>query len=153
MPTAVAWRRIASIVAIAFVVKLVVLLRLWDHPLLQPHGELDTAYYVALARRLAEEGPLAPIGAFFVSPLYVYFLAAVFALGGTLFAAQVVQISLGSAGVGMLYATSQHWFGHRAALVGTGLAIVTGVFTFNEILILQSALDPFLTSCVLYTLT
>jgi tetratricopeptide (TPR) repeat protein len=137
----------------AFVVKLIVLLQFWDHPLLQPHGELDTAYYVALARRIAEEGLLAPIGAFFVSPLYVYFLAAIFAAGGSLFAAQLVQIALGAGAVGLLFATARHWFGDRAALVGAGLALLTGIFTFNEIVILQSALDPFLVACALYALT
>jgi tetratricopeptide (TPR) repeat protein len=151
--TAVPWRRVALIVTTAFVVKLVVLMQLWNHPLLQPHGELDTAYYVVLSQRVALEGVLAPIGAFFVSPLYVYFLAAVFAADGTLFAAQLVQIGLGAAAVGTLFATARYWFGERAALVAAGLAILTGVFTFNEVLILQSALDPFLVSCALYALT
>ena len=150
---AVPWRRVALIVATAFVVKLVVLMQLWNHPLLQPHGELDTAYYIALGRRIALEGVLAPIGAFFVSPLYVYFLAAVFAAGGSLLAAQLIQIGLGAAAVGMLFATARHWFGERAALVAAGLAMLTGIFTFNEVLILQSALDPFLVSCSLYALT
>ena len=149
----VSWRWGALLVTTAFVVKLVVLMQLWNHPLLQPHGELDTAYYVALSQRVAQEGVLSPIGAFFVSPLYVYFLAAVFAAGGTLFAAQLIQIGLGAAAVGMLFATARHWFGERAALVGAGLAILTGVFTFNEVVILQSALDPFLVSCALYILT
>ena len=144
---------IALIVAAAFVVKLVVLMQLWNHPLLQPHGELDTAYYVTLSRQVASEGVLASIGAFFVSPLYVYFLAAVFTAGGSLLAAQLVQIALGAAAVGLLFATARHWFGERAALVAAGLAILTGPFTFNEVLILQSALDPFLVSCALYALT
>ena len=128
-------------------------MQLWNHPLLQPHGELDTAYYVTLSQRVAAEGVFAPIGAFFVSPLYVYFLAAVFAAGGSLLAAQLVQIALGAAAVGLLFATARHWFGERAALVAAGLAILTGIFTFNEVLILQSALDPFLVSCALYALT
>ena len=139
--------------AIAFGVKLVVLVQLRDHPLLQPHGELDTAYYIALAERLAGEGVLAPIGAFFVSPLYVYFLATVFALGGTVFAAQLLQILLGAVAVALLFATARHWFGHRAAVVGAGLAVLDGVFTFNEVVILQSALDPFLVALTLYALT
>ncbi len=142
-----------GIVAAAFVVKLIVLLQLWNHPLLLPHGELDTAYYVTLSQRVATEGVLAPIGAFFVSPLYVYFLAAVFAAGGSLLAAQLVQIALGAVAVGLLFATARHWFGERAALVAAGLATLTGSFTFNEVLILQSALDPFLVSCALYGLT
>ncbi len=144
---------VAVVVAAAFAVKLVVLVQLWNHQLLQPHGELDTAYYVTLSQRVATEGLLAPIGAFFVSPLYVYFLAAVFAAGGSLLAAQLVQIALGAAAVGLLFATTRHWFGERAALVAAGLAILTGIFAFNEVLILQSALDPFLVSSVLYALT
>jgi tetratricopeptide (TPR) repeat protein len=143
----------AVIVAAAFAVKALVLMQLWDHPLLQPRGELDTAYYVALGQKLAAEGPLAPIGAFFVSPLYVYFLAAIFAAGGSLIAAQVVQIALGAAAVGLLFATTRHWFGERAAMVAASLAILTGLFSFNEVLILQSALDPFLVACALYALT
>ena len=141
------------IVAAAFGVKLAVLLQLRNHPLLQPHGELDTAYYVSLAERIASEGLLAPIGAFFVSPLYVYFLAAVFEAGGSLLAAQLIQIALGAAAVALLFATARHWFGERAAFVAAGLAILTGIFTFSEILILQSALDPFLVSCALYALS
>lgn len=150
---AVPWRKVALIVTAAFLVKLVVLLQLWDHPLLQPHGELDTAYYVALSQRVATEGVLAPIGAIFVSPLYVYFLAAVFAAGGSLLAAQLIQIGLGAAAVGLLFATARHWFGERAAFVASGLALLTGFFTFSEVLILQSALDPFLVSCALWALT
>lgn len=146
-------RLLAGIVATAFLVKLVVLMQLWDHPLLQPHGELDTAYYVTLSHRVASEGLLAPIGAFFVSPLYVYFLAAVFAAGGSLLAAQLIQIALGGVAVGLLFVTARHWFGERAALAAAGLAILTGIFTFNEILILQSSLDPFIVSCALYALT
>jgi tetratricopeptide (TPR) repeat protein len=144
---------LTGIVAAAFVVKLAVLIQLRNHPLLQPHGELDTAYYVTLGTRIASEGVLAPIGAFFVSPLYVYFLAAVFAAGGSLLTAQLVQIALGAAAVGLLFATARHWFSERAALAAAGLAILTGIFTFNEILILQSSLDPFLVSCALYALT
>ena len=151
--TAVPWRWGALMVTTAFAVKLIVLMQLWNHPLLQQHGELDTAYYIALSQRVAQEGLLAPIGAFFVSPLYVYFLAGVFAAGGTLFAAQLIQIGLGAAAVGLLFATARHWFGERAALVAAGLATLTGLFTFNEVVILQSALDPFLVSCVLYALT
>jgi len=145
--------QIALIVAAAFGAKLVVLMQLRNHPLLQPHGELDTAYYVTLSQRIASEGLLAPIGAFIVSPLYVYFLAAVFEAGGSLLAAQLIQIALGAVAVALLFATARHWFGERAALAAAGLAILTGIFTFNEILILQSALDPFLVSAALYTLS
>lgn len=147
------WRAVALVGAAAFAVKLAVLLQLWSHPLLQPRGELDTAYYIQLAQRVAAEGLLAPVESFVVSPLYVYFLAAVFGVGLPVFAAQLIQVALGTAAVVLLHETARHWFGDRAAIVAATFAILTGLFTFNEVLILQSALDPFLVSAALYGLT
>jgi len=142
---------VAVLLAAAFAVKLTVLAQLGGHPLLQPHGELDTTYYVELARRVAGGGPLAIPEPFFVSPLYVFFLATVFSVSGSsLVAARFVQILLGTTGVGLLYLTARHWFGARAAWIAAALAILTGLFTFYEVLILQAALDPFLVACSLY---
>ncbi|HYN10561.1 MAG TPA: tetratricopeptide repeat protein [Vicinamibacterales bacterium] len=138
------------VIAIAFLIKAVVLAQLHDHPLLQPQGELDTTTYVELARRVAEGGPLAVREPFFVSPLYVFFLAAIFKAGGSLLAARVVQILLGAVGVGLIWALARFWFGERAAWLAAALALLTGLFTFYEILILQSALDPFLTAGALW---
>ena len=53
----------------------------------------------------------------------------------------------------MSFATARHWFGDRAALVTTVFTILTGIFTFNEVVILQSVVDPFLVSSALYALT
>jgi len=83
-----AWAPVA-VAAAALVVKTTVLVQLGGHPLLQPLGELDSAFYVQLARSLATDGPLAGGEPFFVSPLYVYFLGAIFALGGSIEAARV----------------------------------------------------------------
>ena len=151
--SAAPWRTVAALGAAAAVVKLAALAQFGDHPLLQAHGELDTAYYIELARRVAAEGPLAPVGAFVVSPLYVYFLAGVFAAGLPLVAAQVIQVALGAVAVSLSFAAARHWFGERAALAGAALAVLTGAFTFHEVLVLQSALDPFLVSWALYALT
>lgn len=143
----------AWLVAAALAVKAVALLQLHGHPLLQPAGELDTAYYVALAREVAAGDLSAGGRVFFVSPLYVYVLAAVFAAtGGSLLAAKIVQIALGAAAVGLVFATARLWFGERTARLAAGLALLTGSFTFNEVLILQSALDPFLTALSVYVL-
>ncbi|OFW04910.1 MAG: hypothetical protein A3I61_17045 [Acidobacteria bacterium RIFCSPLOWO2_02_FULL_68_18] len=144
------WRTLALLMAAAGAVKLAVLLQLHDHPLLQPHGELGTAYYVDLARWIADHGLLAITEPFFVSPLYVYFLATIFALGGGLLAARLVQIALGVAAVGLQYATARWWFGERAAAVAAVLAVL---FSFYEVLILQAALDPFLVSAALFLVT
>ena len=134
----------------ALAVKATVLVQLGHHPLLQPHGDLDTTHYVELARQIAAGGPLAVREAFFVSPLYVYFLAAVFSVRESLLAARIVQILLGTAAVVLTYSLARRWFDERVARLAGTLALLTGIFTFNEILILQSALDPFLVAAALY---
>lgn len=143
----------AALLAAAVAVKAVVLAQLHDHPLLQPHGDLDTAYYLELARRVADSGPLDVGEPLFVSPLYVYFLAGVLAAGGSPLWAKIVQIGLGTAAVGLIAATAQIWFDRRVALLAGTLALLTGLFTFYEVLILQAALDPFLTALVLFSVT
>jgi len=132
------------------VVKAVVLAQLGGHPLLQPHGDLDTAAYVELARTVADKGPLAVAQPFFLSPLYVFFLAGVFKAGGSLFTAKVVQILLGTLAVGLVHRTARQWYGARAAWLAAALAALTGLFTFQEVLTLQAALDPFLVASALY---
>jgi len=138
------------VLATALAVKAAVLLQLGDHPLLQPQGDLDTARYVELARQIAAGGPLAVREPFFLSPLYVYFLAVVFSFGGSLFAARAVQIFLGSAAVGFVYLLGRDWFDVRVGRLAAVLALLAGFITFSEILVLQSALDPVLAAAALY---
>ena len=135
-----------------FALKAAVLALLGSHPLLQPYGDSDSGVYARLAERIAHgdlllrgEGPVP----FFVSPLYAYFLAAT---GVSFPAARVVQILLGTAAVALVFLTARRLFGERAALVAGVLVALTGVVTFHEILILQAALDPFLTALALFLL-
>ncbi|HEX7614502.1 MAG TPA: glycosyltransferase family 39 protein, partial [Thermoanaerobaculia bacterium] len=140
----------------AFALKAALLAHFDAHPLLQPTGDMDGGVYARLATDVARgdvllRGP-GPVP-YFVSPLYIYFLAAVHVLSaGSLFAAKVVQIALGTAAVGLVYGTAQRIFDDRAALAAGILYALTGVVSFHEILILQAALDPFLTSLFLYLL-
>jgi 4-amino-4-deoxy-L-arabinose transferase-like glycosyltransferase len=128
----------------ALLVKGGVLLALHDHPLLQPVGEMDGAVYLSYAR----SGP--PPVAYFLSPLYLYFLRLA---GASIPIALVLQIVLGSLGVVLLYDTARRWFGSRGATITALLVLGTGVVTFNEVTILQSALDPFLVALMLWLLT
>ena len=142
------------LLAAALAVKAIVLAQLGSHPLLQPHGELDTVHYVELAQKVAHEGPMAVAEPFFVSPLYVFFLALVFKLSGdSLMAARIVQILLGTAAVAFLYLTARQWFSERVAWTAAILYALAGLFTFSEVLLLQTALDPFLAACTLYFLS
>ena len=129
---------------VALVVKVAVLYALRGHPLLQPSGEMDSAVYLSLAR----SGP--PPVAYYISPLYLYFLRWT---GASISVALALQVILGSIAVVLAYDSARRWFDARGAIVTAGLLVLTGVVTFNEVTILQSALDPFLTSLSLWLLT
>jgi tetratricopeptide (TPR) repeat protein len=140
------------LLAAVLAVKLVVLLQLRDHPLLQANAGLDTTVYTSLASKvLAGNMSLAP-GLYFVSPLYIYFLAAVLSVSGSLASVRFVQIALGTTAVWLIFVAARVWFGERAALIAAILAGLTGLFTFHEVLVLQAALDPFLTAAALAAL-
>ena len=125
------------IVAAAFVAKLVVLLQLHDHPLLEPREGLDDAVYLDLARRVAGGDLVGGDRVYYVSPFYMYFSALVLALSGlSIFALRFAQIVLGAASVWLIADLARGWFGNRGAWIAAALALLTGYFTFNEILIL-----------------
>ena len=144
--------RLAAFLTGVFLVKLIVLAQLQHHPLLQPDAGLDTASYVQLAQRvLGGDVALGP-GLYYMSPLYIYFLAATLAVSDSFTFVRVVQIGLGTAAVGFMFLMARVWFGDRAAWIAAALAALTGVLTFYEILILQSALDTCLTAAALWAL-
>jgi len=148
-PSCPAWAVLA-----AFAVRLGVLAQIHDHPLLQPTGGLDSDVYVRLAARAAAgDWTLGP-EPYFVSPLYVYFLAVLSRVAGpSLLVPQVVQALLGATAVGLVAATARRLFDSRtAASVAAWLAALTGVVVFHEVVLLQSSLDPFLTALALFAL-
>jgi tetratricopeptide (TPR) repeat protein len=145
--------RVWWLLAAVFVLKLLVFLQLKGHPLVQPDAGLDTTAYVELARRAINGDLGLGPGLYYVSPLYIYFLAAVVGLTDSFTIVRFIQIVLGTASVGFIFFTTRAWFGERAAWIAAILAALTGLFTFYEVLILQAGLDAFLTSAALYFLT
>ena len=144
---------LTGVLATVFVLKFIVVWQLRNHPLVQPDVGLDTTAYVDLAKKvLAGDVGLGP-GLYYVSPLYIYFLAIAYGLTKSFTAVRVLQAALGTASIGFIFLSAREWFGDRAAWIATGLAALTGLFTFYEALILQAALDPFLTSAALYLVT
>jgi Flp pilus assembly protein TadD len=136
-----------------FLVKLIVFSQLRDHPLLQPGAGLDTTAYVDLARRvLAGDWGLGP-GLYYVSPLYIYFLAVVYGLTQSFTAVHIVQLALGTATAGLVFVMAREWGTVRAGWIAATMVGGCGVLTFHEIVLMQSALDPFLTACALTSLT
>src|SRR5919106_5725727 len=106
--------------------KLAVLLQLRDHPLLHPDAGLDTTAYAGLAREvLGGNIGLGP-GLYYVSPLYIYFLAGALAVFASFTPVRVLQIALGTAAVACIFLTAREWFGDRAAWIAAGAAALTG---------------------------
>ena len=146
------WAPAAGLAGV-FLLKFLVVLQLRDHPLLQPDAGLDTTAYVDLARRvLAGDIGLGP-GLYFVSPFYIYFLAAALSVFHSFTAVRVLQVSLGTASIAGIFLMTRAWFGPRAAWAAAILAALTGLFTFYETIILQASVDACLTSAGLLTLT
>jgi 4-amino-4-deoxy-L-arabinose transferase-like glycosyltransferase len=141
------------LLSVTFVLKALVLYLLKDHVLLAPESGLDTTAYVQLAQRVvAGDVGLGP-GLYYVSPFYIYFLAALLRLFHSFTAVRVVQIAMGTASVGLIFLMARRWFGERAAWIAAVLAALTGLFTFYEVLILQSSVDAFFTAAALWCLT
>ncbi|MFI5178675.1 MAG: tetratricopeptide repeat protein, partial [Vicinamibacterales bacterium] len=124
-----------------------------EQPLLQADAGFDTTDYVTLAQQvLAGNLALGP-GLYYVSPLYIYFLAAALGVFQSLTAVRVVQALAGTMTVGLVFMTAREWYGSRAAWWAAGLAALTGLLTFHEVLVLQSALDAVLVALALFALT
>ena len=146
-------KRVWWLLGAVFLLKLAVLLQLKGHPLVQPDVGLDTTAYAELARRVVNGDLGLGPGLYYVSPLYIYFLAAGVGLTDSFTVVRFIQVVLGTASVGFIFFTARIWFGDRAAWMAAILAALTGLFTFYEVLILQAGLDAFLTSAALYFLT
>src|SRR5262249_16062142 len=92
-------------------------------------------------------------GLYFVSPLYIYFLAGILAIAHSYTFVRIVQIALGTGTVLCVFVMARVWFGEIAAWAAAVLAALTGLFTFFELLIQQSSIDGFLTAAALVCLT
>ena len=146
-------RLFAAAIAAVFMLKLIVMLQLKDHVLTQPDAGLDTTAYVGLAQRVLDGDVGLGPGLYFLSPLYIYFLSLLLGIWHSFTFVRLVQIALGTGAVVCVFVTADEWFGRRAAWIAAALAALTGVFTFYESLILQTALDPFFTAAALACLT
>src|SRR5687768_14153478 len=117
---------IPAVAAAALLAKLAVVYQLHDHPLLRPVGVLDTAAYFELAQRAAAGDWLLGPSAYYVSPLYIYFLAVVFRVtGAAVLHAQVAQAVLGALGVLLVGRCAGRLYGARAAVIAAALAALT----------------------------
>jgi 4-amino-4-deoxy-L-arabinose transferase-like glycosyltransferase len=144
-----AWLLLAGV----FLLKSIALSQLHDHPLLHADAGLDTTAYANLARRVVGGDILLGPGLYYVSPLYIYVLAAGLWLFDSFTAVRMLQIGLGTLSVACIFMMARAWFGSRAAWIAAALATGTGLLTFYELLILQSSLDGVFAAAALTALT
>jgi hypothetical protein len=74
------------------------------------------------------------------------------ASGGSLLAVKVVQIVLGAVAVWLAGDAARRLFDDRASVPAAALLAACGVVVFHESVLLQAALDPFLTALALWLL-
>jgi len=148
-----ALRAILVVITGATLLKLLIVWQLADHPLVQPEIGLDTTAYADLAKRVvAGDWGLGP-DLYYVSPLYIYVLAAGLALTDSFTAVRVLQVLAGALAVGGIWTMTRRWSTPRAAWCAAVLAAGTGLITFYEVLILQASIDVALTTAALLALT
>jgi 4-amino-4-deoxy-L-arabinose transferase-like glycosyltransferase len=145
--------RLPAFLAAVFTVKAIAVAQLQHHPLLEPDGAIDTQAYLSLAQRVLGGDVFLGPGLYYVSPLYIYFLAAALGVSGSLTFVRLAQVALGTAAVACVFWTARRRAGERAAWIAASLAALTGVFTFYEVVVFQSSLDVFLTAAALACLT
>jgi len=121
--------RLFLLLAAVFAAKLIVLLQLRDHPLLQADPSMVSD-----------------------ASIYGRFLSLMLPAAHTFTTARVVQIVLGTSAVACVFVAARTWFGERAAWIAAIAAGLTGVFTFYELLIAPSALNTLFTAAALMCL-
>jgi tetratricopeptide (TPR) repeat protein len=136
--------------ALAFVLRTVYTLQVRYTPFFQTLG-LDAKFYDQWARDLA--GGTSERGAFFMTPLYSYFLAAVYRLfGRDLLLVRMIQAGLGSATAVLVYLLGRDVFDRRVGVLAGLLTASYGALIFYDCSILLTPLLVFLTVLALFVL-
>jgi Flp pilus assembly protein TadD len=104
------WTSLAIALTVTLALKVVLALTLAGHPLLQPEGELDAGEYWRLAQRVAGGDILLRGTPFYVSPLYIYWLAVAQAVtSASVAGVLVLQAALGTIAVWLTALTAAYW--------------------------------------------
>ena len=145
--------RIFLLLAALFVVVRIIFLRQLSGTPLFNTLFLDSEFYYQWAHSLAT-GHGHPPGPFWLSPFYPFFMAALFAITGSITVKLVVvaQFVL-SAGTLMLLALyTRKLFGDAAALVATAMAALYAPWLYYDGVVLSASLILFLNAAILYLL-
>ena len=138
------------IFAVAFLLRAVYTFQVRYTPFFQTLG-LDAKFYDQWARDIA--GGTAERGAFFMTPLYSYFLAIVYRLfGRDLFLVRMIQAGLGAATASLAYLLGRDVFDRRVGLLAGLLTASYGALIFYDCSVLLTPLLVFLNVLAVYLL-
>ncbi len=116
------------------------------------HLDLDTKFYDSWAKRIAA-GDWVGNEAFFMGPLYPYFLGVIYKIfGPSLLAAKLVQSIVGAFTAGVVYLLGREAFGVGVGAIAGLLAALYVPFIFTDTLILLPVLATLLNTLMLYFL-
>lgn len=113
------------------------------HQLLFQSLIFDAKYYDSWARQILTRGWLGK-GIFFVSPLYAYFLAFIYGIGGSPITVKFIQFALGSSIPLLVYGIGIRLFSKRAAFLAALISCFYGPAIFFDGLLLKTTLEVFL---------
>lgn len=112
----------------------------------------DSSYYHSWAQQIAG-GQLSPGRAFFIGPLYAYFLAIFYLpFGASLWAGRIAQVLLGALTVALVYRTGEKAVSRPAGIIAGILALFYGPMVYADGAYLPITLVNFLIMCGLYLL-
>jgi len=136
--------------AAALVMRVIALRQLADTPMWESRP-VDLGYYHDWAVRIL--GGNAPAEVFEQSPLYAYFLAAIYGLFGTgPLAPRVVQIILGALACAMVSGIARRLLTPGAGLAAGLMAAAYGPFLFYDTMLMKESTGVFLFTLVLWQL-
>lgn len=106
----------------------------------------DARYYHEWALRILS-GNLTGEGAFYASPLYAYFLAAIYKTAGVnQDAVCIAQFLMGSFSAVFIFLITKNIFSRTSGILAGAIAVFYGPFVFHEGLLLKISLEIFLVS-------
>lgn len=132
------WFWPALIFAVALALRAVYIFQVRYTPFFQTLG-LDAKFYDQWARELARGH--GPTDAFFMSPLYPYFLSFIYRLfGRDLLLVRLIQAGIGSLSAVLVYLLARDVFGRKVAVLAGLLAACYGAFIFYDGSVLMTPL-------------
>jgi 4-amino-4-deoxy-L-arabinose transferase-like glycosyltransferase len=133
----------------ALLVRFFLLVQVANTPYLEVDN-IDAKGYQVWASQILG-GDWLPLRHFYQSPLYAYYLAAVYALFGTgEWAPRLIQVVLGSASVVLLYQIAARLFSRRVGLIAAALLAIYGPMITEEIMLAKTALVVFTVLLAVY---